>query len=647
MYTLFCPECDSYLLPFEDECICSYIRPEHKKPRYDGWINPAAIGGPARGAPLIRDDMVIFSWSDRRREGGVTALDRYTGKKRWSTDEWTQEVGQIENGTKAIGNSILWGTRGRLPSHNGFLFVVAKNGVLERHIELPGSVWSKPVWKDNSIILVTGDGSILKLDGSTYKIQQNYSLGTPGWFYVLQLNNSLFIFLRQSDLFWHWEMEEESPTLVKLPKKSETIAEPVPGLKEIFVPTNNGLMVISPGTSPKLISLGKTRLNIPPLFANSKLHFVGNIERLIIVDSNNPEKTLTDVKDEQKRSFVSRPKFGRGLIAAITRERQILIFRGDTGKIFAKQELKTLRNAARADQASVGFGSDYWYIGDWDGNAFAIPWHMGEFVQSAEWLESRSDFEGAADLYSIAGDFENNEDPRRTLFSKAISLWEKDNLQKKIAYFLERYLAEKSERKQIAQAFQSAGRNLVRRDTLSAAFLLLKAANWFEYAGMEDASQACRYEANKVARGPHISFKPVSLPKRWIEKNPQTCIFDLKNIGSETAYNIRIRLTGDLDKRIWLDLKQMHPNHWGEIEIPLLARCPGEVIAEIYFDNQSGEHLRDIKRYPILAVEPFKGIIVDEGASVAYMKLGTETGNLLVKGDIGLLKYDTDRSSEI
>ena len=543
MYTLFCPECYSYLLPFEDECVCGAgIVPKIRRPNNDSWVSPGIIGGPSRGTPLIIDDKVVFSWSDRRSAGGVTALDRHTGHKIWSTDDWDEDIGQIEMGVSRIGDMIVWGTRGRLPLQKCSLYIVDKSGDLDHCVELPGGVWATPVRKDRSVIVVTGDGTLLELDSAAFTVSRKYPLGKTGWFYVSVLHNSIFIFLRQTPLFWNWELPDEYPSLFELPKSAEIISEPVVGLNEIFVPTNGGLLEISHGVPPKCIPTGSTRLNRPPIFANSKLLFANNDEKLVVIDPKNIEKTIAAVKDDRRKSFLCRPEYGRGLIASVSRDRFLFVFRGDNGELFRRFELQTKSDAVGAQRASIGFGDHYWYMGDWEGNAYAIPWHLGKYKWAAEYLYQRRLFFEAGVYYAVAAQFTPELQQRDQLYRYAETCWDEEGRPELAA----RMWKKLARQRDAASAYCRAAEVWRGKNNQEAAeFYFMASRLLWHLGGDSEEADRCSKQAAALGQWPIIQLSEWNIPK-MVQGELGRISFRAENIGYGQAENLYFTLGGSL-----------------------------------------------------------------------------------------------------
>jgi len=635
MYSIFCQNCKAYLLPSRTECgDCGWKRPKSTTPSEMGWNAPNIFGGPARGTPVFINDLVVFSWSDRRTSGGVTAINQVDGSLQWSTLDWSLDMQQIEQGVTRIGQKIVWGTRGRLPHNDGCLYAASSNGELETRIELPGGIWTPPIQKDQSVIVVTSDGSLIEFCSESFKIKRKYFLGESGWFRLVPIKNSLFIFKDQSATVWYWENHDRPPQQVFVGQLSKIITDPIAGRDAIFVSTIKGLFSISLSSKKiREVPVGIAPLTKPPLFANSILHYVTNESRLIRINPNDPEKTLILIKKALKKSFVGVPIFGGGLIGSVSRDGVLYLFRGDSGEFFGNIQMPVSRPAHRAEQAALGWRNNHWYFGDWEGNAYAIPWHLTQYEKAAHWLENRGLFTEAGSLYALAGNQTTLQEQAR-LNEKAIQVWLRGEHPEWAAYLQENNIAALPAK--VAEVYQQAGIYLQHRKPALAFELLLSAADWYEEAGNDGKVNHCRRMVNRLARGPYLHIKAVTVPQIWQEENCFSVIIEIVNHGQEIARQVRIRFAGDLKTRVWVDVEHMETRSCVEVEAPLMANSEGELLVEAHYENKKGDQFQTQQRFEIKEVKPFEGVQIE--GSVGWLSLEDISKRVKVRGDVGLLK---------
>ena len=111
-FELFCSGCQAYL------GLSASVCPNCQKPRLLSLppvpgqpLWSAALGGPARGCPLIAGELALFTWGNRS-QGGLTALDRQSGETRWQF----QAAHSLESGLVVSQDPVFFADVGFLKS---------------------------------------------------------------------------------------------------------------------------------------------------------------------------------------------------------------------------------------------------------------------------------------------------------------------------------------------------------------------------------------------------------------------------------------------------------------------------------------------------------------------------------------------------
>ena len=155
---LFCPNCNSYLEPAALICpSCEREREPHGRPTQPGQpLWSAELGGPARGRPVITDDLALFAWGNRRGAGGVIALNHDTGEQRWQVSV----PYSVEAGLVLVEERVLFATLSFLGSGAQLYCCQLDTGDILWQKPLTDSAWSTPVVDEVRVYVSSYDGQV-------------------------------------------------------------------------------------------------------------------------------------------------------------------------------------------------------------------------------------------------------------------------------------------------------------------------------------------------------------------------------------------------------------------------------------------------------------------------------------------------------
>lgn len=266
------------------------------------------------------------------------------------------------------------------------------------------------------------------------------------------------------------------------------------------------------------------------------------------------------------------------------------------------------------------------FTGDSEGEVVALPWHMGEYLWAAQWLELAGRHSESGDCYALAAHHCASGDEQERLYRTAETEWGKAGEPEKAAEMwlaLDRLL-------EAARAFQRAGDLWRNRDVERAIWYYARAADLFYLLRKGEELNACNHALATCAGSPFVVLRTVNVPT-FVEWEPGELTLRLLNLGTAAIpHGVRLRIGGSLKNWIQLEIPEPFPGRT-EWNIPLqITATQRDSLLELELEYDSGMPrlglLRQLYSVPIRAVE-------------------SKQPPTLVVGDVGYLRVDVHTST--
>jgi len=634
--TIFCPNCQAYLGPSTEHCpACGQERTTSTRlpdPGQPLW--QAQVSGAALSRPVLAGEHVYFCWGARHASGGVVCLHRYSGKLIWEFH--TNHA--VEGGLALYGDYLYFGTLGFLGSGAQMYCLRQDDGDLVWQRDLSGGAWSAPLLSEARVYIGTDDGRLHcfdNRDGQPVSQHQPLQL-EPGRMWLAWVDECLLAVSQSGQLMavnpvtlkphWHQPLHagqgiSSAPTVV--------------GNKVFFGGSGGKLFCLDfRQRQIDLFAEGFKRVVAAPYAANEQLYLGAQDRHVHVFDLGTGLETWKS--QEFEHSITASPFVADGLVAVAVNQFGVCLLEAETGEMiweFQPQGGVKLFSDLLVEDGVVYFGTD-------TGALYALPWHLGNYAWAAGQREVQERFLEAGSYYAAASWFAPLQECKSFL-ERAFQAWYQSEHPEWAAYLQESDITSSAE--QIAQVYQQAGELLAHKNSALASNLLLTACDWYEEVEDDDTALHCRRMAARLTRAPHIHIKAVTVPRIWQEDNYFTAVFELKNSGQYPARHLRVRFAGDLKSRIWVEIHDMPAKASVEVEVPLMANSPGNMVVEARFKDHQGTDLRTNRRFEIEEVKLFEGMLIE--GSVGWLELDDIPGKVIVKGDVGVAKVHVDKGT--
>jgi outer membrane protein assembly factor BamB len=285
------------------------------------------------------------------------------------------------------------------------------------------------------------------------------------------------------------------------------------------------------------------------------------------------------------------------------------------------------------------------YIGADDGCLYALPWHLGQWKKAAQWCETRGWVEEAASFHVLAGDYITDLTERHHHYDAALSVWRASLDPERAARLREAILDPPD---QVAAEYERAAQVLSPRDQSRGAALYLRAAIFYDEAGQRDLARRCREKAARLTPLPRLQVCPINLPP-FEAGIPGQITFDVRNYGKAPAHNIRVRLGGQLAKRIKF-----------QVDTPIAAGASLEMVVKdimprgedllinLRYNNGRGLSLHTDWHFA-LEVKPLDADVFiggDVGSFIFRKEEDAPVPKVRIRGSAGLVKVEAEKVKE-
>lgn len=626
---LFCPNCPTYLGPSASACpVCGEQRPaagDLPAPGQPLW--QTRLPGPARGA-LLASQRVIFSWGQRGRSGGLTALDRQSGLLAWSLET----PGPIEGGLVCEGQRLYFGSLG----HPAELYALdPASGQIVWRQPLRGGVWSPPVVSEARVIVASDDGGVWAFDRhSGQPLGGGIIFPTPGRGWLAQTGEGLLAFSEHGQIIAlqpyrlrpQWTRPLECGCQI-------TSAPAQQGWKFFFGGEGGQVLVLDARRREvEVFAAGLGGVRAAPLPLGDSLLVASQDHHLRLFDRASGLETWKSAPCEH--GLTAPPCAADGLAVAAANGGEVILLDLESRQIVWRYRLEVERGLMADPLMDDGLI----YVGSDSGQVAALPWHLGQYEWAARQREAAGQYLEAAAFYALAG---HNAPPaqRQPRCAQAVESWLLSERPERAAYYLEDDITAPPQR--VADVYRRAGVNLSQRQSRLAVDCLLRAANWYKEAGDDDKQRDCRRMASRETRGPHLHISGVTVPTRWQEAVTFKTVVEIENLGKSPARQIWVRFAGVVHNRVWMNFEYLNVDQRVEIEAPLSAVEPGLLVVEARYRDDQGVENTTSSRFEVRAVEPFEGVLIDEDAMVGILSLDKLPGKVIIRGDVGVFKVRT------
>jgi outer membrane protein assembly factor BamB len=590
-FSLFCNNCHAYI--GTELAICQECGAEREvglNPRKPGEIFwESKIGGTGRGKPIISDNLVIFTWGNRRDHSGVTSVNRYTGEQIWNyNSETTCEAGPVLMGERLYFATLSYVTGARL------CCLEAASGKELWQKALPDSAWSLPVVQDGRVFVGTSNGQIFGFSSDSGELLPHYPIEfLKGRMWLTPINENQFAALSEfgsiqiftaMQLVGGWHQPVKVPGFISSPPTlyegnlyfglSSNTSDREPTLADGNLVELN----IKKG-SFQVISRNLTKVTAAPCLNEGVLYTAGRDHLLHAIDIRTRKELWSGAAEH---SFSGKPELHEGLVIIGSHDGSIYAFASDPeAERFLSGEQKTrpvwrycTKNASRI-LGSVLCKGEACYISCEDGRILALPYSLGEFGWIASRMErltqkmvqnheitsviKQSQLKTGHAL-ALASCFESPEN-QELFCKKAGKYWKQANEPE----WLARLYKGRRELTKAAKAYEDSAEYQRGRNRLKSAEDYYEAAKIYWKLGEFDIYSRCQREACFLGSWPLINLEWRNQGYlQQLEKSEFT--IRAKNVGYGDIQTLGFKLGGSLLKFIefkvnesieqdsWLDL---------------------------------------------------------------------------------------------
>lgn len=646
---LFCASCGSYV--GISVAVCPVCRTQRKiggylpSPGMPFWRfspdkeypRPTAL----RGQPALTKGLVLFAGGDRQSPGGILALDRATGKPAWQYDF----PNSVEGGPVISGERVFFATWNSSGQGVAVYCLQIQTGEEVWTRPLSAGAWWKPVLNEARIYVGCADGRIHCLDTLVGQPIANWSAALgPGRMWLYLERGCLIAIQKQGKVSILDAVRGGEPLRQWSLPHIDISGSAAIWKDQLYFGSEDG----------QIYALGLRDGHLQPLFRGTGSYRSAPVIEDGVLYAGGMDKTLRAFNLKHKKelwrcsldhALTTTPALVNGLVVVTVNHGEICAFDAATGQPVWRYQL-----GQRANLVSEPIGADgVIYVGSDDGCAAALPWHLGQHLWAANWLEQKSQRLAAASHFAAAGDCETCDPHQRAEnYGRTIKIWSDLGLRENSARLLEVQLD--VEEKRVAKEYEDAVMitNLSLNDPQQAASLLHRAADLYERVADDTAAQRCRQRATRATRSAYLHLRADLIPNEWEAGEEQEAAFVIKNSGNAPAKKVHVRLAGSsLACGVLLEMHDLAPEAQSMIQANLLPLCTGELTVEAYHvDAQGKTWLGSARRYP-MTVKPSTATLDvrgDVGALILYEE--QLKGKIKVRGDAGLIKVRPDRMKD-
>jgi len=648
---LFCASCGSYIGARNKSCpACLTPRrldQQFLAPGKPIWLllsqnyDHASSSQALRGRPVLSDELVLFSGGDRQSSGGVLALKKDSGKKTWLYPL----KNSIEGGPVISEDRVLfatWNPSGQ--DEDAAVYCLKLQTGEEKWIyPLPAGVWGSPIVWGLRVYVGCTDGHIYCLDISNGRLIFKWSVAQrPDRMWLYLEGGSLLAIQKQGrvsvldalrgDILCQWQISTCDEVNSNIARWGGSF----------YFGSADGQIIsfrLKDGRAESVLRSTEA-FRATPVIADGVLYAGGKDKFLRAFDIRQKKELWNR---EFTHSIVTSPALVNGLVAVSVNEGRVYGIEATSGhevwSYLLSQSAKLMTDPVVEDGVI--------YVGCDDGSISALPWHMGQNLWAATWLEKHGQLIAAASHYAVAGDYETcNQQSRARHYNCAIRIWRELGLRENIAHLLETQLDVTEER--VANEYEDAVfvNNLNLTDPQRAANLLHRAADLYQRAEDEVSVRRCELNATRAARSAYLHVRPILLPNEWEKGEEQEVAFVVKNMGNVIAQKVCVRIAGSsLTYRVQIETGNLAAGAQVDIVAQVLPLCTGDLIIEAFHTDIAGKiWAGSFRRFPMIVKS--SSVILDINGDVGMLTLYEEhmEGKIKVRGDAGLVKVQLNHN---
>lgn len=268
-----------------------------------------------------------------------------------------------------------------------------------------------------------------------------------------------------------------------------------------------------------------------------------------------------------------------------------------------------------------------------------LPWHLGQWSWAAAWCDRQGHLEAAGSCYALAGQKEKAAQRWQTAGKLRLSgqLW-----------------ATFGNDKEAAENFREAAGQEEHLTPARASGLWIRAAYHFDLAKMKSEADDCRRKAGRIGRFAYLEIESFSLPLFEVGQPVQITLL-LRNLGNDTANNIRLWLGGELEKDIEQSVTSLGRGEIHKVTFVGVIPSSTHITLTVALLYDGGARYRSFTQaeWSLKAVASPPGAIRIQGGEVGAVIVrvpeGAEQPSVRV-GDgamVGLIKYEVQPATAL
>jgi len=542
---LFCPNCNSYLEPAALICpSCEREREPHGRPTQPGQpLWSAELGGPARGRPVITDDLALFAWGNRRGAGGVIALNHDTGEQRWQVSV----PYSVEAGLVLVEERLLFATLSFLGSGAQLYCCQLETGDILWQKPLTDSAWSTPVVDEVRVYVSSYDGRVNCFDLRSGEPLSGWPARLPRGRIWLALHHNRLIAVTEGGRIYVLNPLSAGRTASRYSETGQQVSSPplISGDQLIF--GVEGGTVVSydmQNCSIRTLAQGFKAVVAAPAISRGVLYVGAHDHFLHAIDFKSGQELW---KAECDRAISCSPAVSDDMVAVGANDGCVHAFNAQSGE----RIWRFAYNGEMPVLCSPVFKDCVIYGGAENRRVCALPWHLGHYESAAEKMEIQNDLHNAAVLYALGAYFEVQHEERKELYKQAVKCWASLG-QPEWAGRLWEGLAHEG---LAAQAYCDAGDERRGRNNHLAAELFYRASRLYWRIDQPEKEHQSASEAARLGRWPLIRLISRD-PPRLTQNKPGSITIRAENIGYNHANNLKFNVGGSLVQPVRCEILQ-------------------------------------------------------------------------------------------
>ena len=530
---IFCPNCQTYLLPSTAQCACGWRR-AISPPTPGEALWQAKIPGPAQHV-VFADDLAIFTWGQRRAaKGGLAAFHAHTGQLTWAFETAHAVIGSIT----PFNGRLYFATLGFMGGEARLYCIESSTGEEIWSSAVSGGVWGQPLLREACIYLGSDDGRVSAFDLASGQPLANPVMQLPkGRVWLAQVDD-LLIGLSQTGQVMAYNLARFAKAWRQpLDTGSPIASRPVVAGNQIFFGAEDGRLLALEARQRSLetFAQGSPPVIAPPAITDSRVYLGGRDHHLRAFERKSGLELWCS--QEFAHSISVSPVVWENWVGVCVNQKGFYLLDQQDGSLVWKFEL----GGGVKLFSPPGVHQSLFYLGTDTGQIYALPWHLGRYAWAAERYELWEEASRAGAFYVLAAHQTIDLSQRQEYYQRAETCWDQAGQPENTAR-LWKHLVE--ERK-AAEAYFRAAEQKKGLDNNRAAEYYMQASQLYWKLDNQPESRRCESLALKLAQGPLLRVKPWTNPQ-MTQYESGRITFRIENIGTALAQAIQLDLGGSL-----------------------------------------------------------------------------------------------------